>query len=84
VAALTASLPDLLEPATSPHHRQICHSIAFASALLLALREVYDWAPDTPLGEFVRDVLLSVGLSYLAHLGADATTTRSLPWLGEI
>jgi membrane-bound metal-dependent hydrolase YbcI (DUF457 family) len=83
VAALTASFPDVLEPATSPHHRQFCHSIAFATALSLGLREIYDWAPDTPLGEFVRDVLLSAGLSYLVHLGADATTARSLPWLGK-
>lgn len=83
VAALTASLPDLLEPATSPNHRQFCHSVVFAAALSVVLREVYDWAPDTPLGQFAREVLLSAGLAYLIHLGVDATTAKSIPWLGK-
>lgn len=83
VAALTASLPDVLEPATSPNHRQFGHSVVFAAGLSVALREVYDWVPDTPFGQFVRDVLLSAGLAYLIHIGADATTARSIPWLGK-
>jgi inner membrane protein len=83
VAVLTASLPDVLEPATSPNHRQFCHSVVFAAGLMAALNEVYDWAPDTPLCKFIRDVLLSAGLAYLIHLGLDATTAKSIPWLGK-
>src|SRR5258708_2367738 len=83
VAALRAGLRALLEPATSPNHRQFCHSVVFAAGLSVLLREVYDWAPDTPLGEFIRDVVLSAGLAYLIHLGVDATTAKSIPWLGK-
>jgi membrane-bound metal-dependent hydrolase YbcI (DUF457 family) len=83
VAALTASLPDVFEPATSPNHRQFGHSMVFAAGLSVALREVYDWVPGTPLGQLVRDVVLSAGLAYLIHLGADATTAKSIPWLGK-
>jgi hypothetical protein len=32
----------------------------------------------------MRDVLLSAGLAYLIHLGVDATTARSIPWLGKL
>jgi hypothetical protein len=32
----------------------------------------------------MRDVLLSVGFGYMAHLGADATTAMGLPLVGKI
>ena len=83
VAMLAASLPDVLEPATSPNHRQFCHSVVFAGGLVTGLKEIYQWTPETPLGRFVRDVLLSAGLAYLIHLGVDATTAKSIPWLGR-
>ena len=83
VAAMTASLPDVLEPATSPNHRQFCHSVVFAGGVAAALNEIYDWAPDTPLLQFVRDILISVGLAYLIHLGVDATTAKCIPFLGK-
>lgn len=30
LAAICTNLPDILEPATNPHHRQFFHSFAFA------------------------------------------------------
>lgn len=33
-SALLASLPDAIEPAIHPHHRQFFHSIAFAALLV--------------------------------------------------
>jgi membrane-bound metal-dependent hydrolase YbcI (DUF457 family) len=84
VAALASGLPDLFEPANSPHHRQLCHSVAFASVMASAMKSLYAWMPTTPGEVLVRDVLLSVGFGYMAHLCADATTAMGLPLVGNI
>jgi len=84
VAALASGLPDLLEPATSPHHRQFCHSAAFAALVIAGMKKLYEWQPKTPGDALLRDVLLSIGFGYLAHLGADATTAMGLPLLGKL
>jgi len=84
VAALASGLPDVLEPAISPHHRQFCHSAAFAALVTSGMKKLYDWVPTTPGEEFMRDVLLSVGFGYMAHLCADSTTAMGLPLVGNI
>ena len=48
------------------------------------MKKLYDWVPATPDEEFVRDVLLSIGFGYTAHLCADATTAMGLPLVGKI
>lgn len=83
-AALASGLPDVLEPANTPHHRQFCHSLAFAGVMTSGMKKLYDWVPATPGEIFVRDVLLSVGFGYMAHLCADATTAMGLPLVGKI
>lgn len=83
VGALAAGLPDFLEPAITLRHRQFCHSIAFASAMSLALKTIYDWDPQSEGQKLVRDIVLSIGFGYLSHLGADATTAAGLPWFGS-
>lgn len=84
VAALASGLPDVLEPATSPHHRQFCHSAAFAALASSGMKKLYDWVPATPDDALMRDVLLCVGFGYMAHLGADSTTAMGLPFVGKI
>jgi inner membrane protein len=84
VAALAAGIPDYLEPATNPHHRQFCHSAAFATLLAAGMKRLYEWVPATPGEALLRDVLLSIGFGYLAHLGADATTAMGLPLIGKL
>ena len=84
VAAIASGLPDLLEPASSPRHRQFCHSATFAALATTAMRKLYDWMPETPGEVFMRDVLLGIGFGYMAHLCADATTPMGLPLLGGI
>src|SRR5205823_3323842 len=79
VGAIAAGLPDLLEPAITPRHRQVCHSVAFASVVAVALKTTYNWEPETEGQKLLRDVLLSIGVGYLGHLGADATTAAGLP-----
>lgn len=54
VAVLT-KLRDLLEPATSPNHRQFFHSIAFASLLGLGLYKRHKWEPEELGGQVLEE-----------------------------
>lgn len=78
IGFLCPSLPDLLEPATSPNHRQVFHSVAMAALV----RHVAFSAHVEKLDPGTRAPLQAVALAYLSHLGADATTPASLPLLG--
>jgi membrane-bound metal-dependent hydrolase YbcI (DUF457 family) len=83
LAAVATNLPDILEPAVTPHHRQFFHSLAFAGLLIAAGKALYDWQPETDEGRFWRKAgLIGLG-AYLCHLALDATTPRSLPLLGR-
>lgn len=84
VAVLASGLPDVLEPAHSPHHRQFCHSAAFAALVTTGMKKLYDWVPATPGEALMRDALLGIGFGYMAHLCADATTAMGLPLVGKI
>jgi inner membrane protein len=77
------TLPDILEPAFHPNHRQFFHSVAFGMLVGLGLYKTYQWAPDSTLGEVFRAVALVGGTAYLVHLLMDATTTKSLPLMGK-
>lgn len=84
VAWVTATLPDLLEPANSPHHRQFFHSAAFASLLINSLRHLYEWEAENDGHLHLKDTLLVIGSSYLSHLAMDSTTPMGLPILGKL
>lgn len=60
------------------------HSAAFAALVTTGMKKIYDWVPATPGEALMRDVLLGVGLGYMAHLCADATTAMGLPLVGKI
>ncbi len=83
LAAAATNLPDILEPAVNPHHRQFFHSLAFGGLLIAGGKALYDWQPETDEGRFWRKAgLIGLG-AYLCHLALDATTPRSLPLLGR-
>ena len=82
-SALFASLPDTIEPAVHPHHRQFFHSVAFAGLIGYGLHRAYDWKPETDGQELLRIATLLVGSAYLLHLAADLFTARSIPVLGK-
>lgn len=84
LASQMGSLPDLLEPATSPNHRQFFHSLAFAGIVAHGLRRAYRWRPEDSSQSLVRLVGLAIGGSYLAHLAMDFNTPRSLPLIGRL
>ena len=83
VGVVFAKLPDILEPALNPHHRQFCH-IAVLAALGYGVKKIYEWQPEDKIEAFFRIVLLSAGAGYISHLLLDATTSRSIPLLGKI
>jgi inner membrane protein len=84
MAASCGTLPDLIEPALHPNHRQFFHSIAFAFGVGIGLHQLYQWKPDTNPGRVLRGVLLVGGAAYLIHLAMDACTRKSLPLLGKL
>jgi inner membrane protein len=82
LAANLTKLPDILEPAIHPNHRQFFHSITFAGLLGVAGYKAYKWKPENPLEEAIRFALM-VGIgAYGVHLLLDASTPKSLPLIG--
>lgn len=84
LAAALTNFPDILEPASHPHHRQFFHSLAFAGLLGVAGYKVYKWETDNPFDEAMRFVLLVGVGAYLVHLLLDAGTPKSLPIIGML
>ena len=82
-AALT-NLPDILEPAHHPNHRQFFHSVAFASALGVATQKAFAWKTNCSRDEAIRFTLLVGAGAYFVHLLLDANTPKSLPLLGGL
>lgn len=74
---IAASVPDLLEPATSPNHRNVFHSIAAVSLIIWLVYKVENSQIDPEL----NSMLSSAGLGYVSHLLADSTTPKGLPIL---
>ncbi len=83
LAAVFTKLPDVLEPAVNPNHRQFFHSVAFALLVGAGWKTLYDLKPETDDGRFWRKVGMIAAGAYLCHLALDATTTRSLPLIGR-
>lgn len=84
LGACCASLPDLLEPAIHPNHRQFFHSVAFGLMVAGGVTRVYQWKPAEPWQQLIRGAALIAGGAYLIHLLLDATTPKSLPLLGRL
>jgi membrane-bound metal-dependent hydrolase YbcI (DUF457 family) len=77
-------LPDWLEPALHPNHRQFFHSFAVLFAVLYGVKRAYEWDPGTDLERFLRGAALIAGSVYAAHLILDCTTKKCLPLLGRL
>lgn len=83
LAAICTNLPDMLEPAIHPHHRQFFHSLAFVGLIGFGMYKLYEWETKTDQEKLLKFCLLVAGGSYLIHLAMDACTRRSLPLLGK-
>ena len=84
LAAICTNLPDILEPAINPHHRQIFHSFAFAVLIAVGMHKLTQWKPEESADKLVKASLLIIGGAYLTHLALDACTSRSLPLVGKV
>lgn len=78
-AACMPLLPDLLEPAVHPNHRQFFHSLTFAGLVGYGMYRVYHWQPEDDFERLIRMAGLAMGTAYLAHLARDFFTAKSLP-----
>ena len=72
-------LPDLLEPATSPNHRALFHSLVFAGIIAWVL---YQACSDENGRSDQKLLLKLIAAAYASHLLLDARTPMGLPILG--
>lgn len=77
-------LPDWLEPALHPNHRQFFHSYVVLFGVLYGLQKAYAWEPEGDLERFLRAAALIVGSVYATHLILDGMTKKSLPLIGRL
>jgi len=82
--ALLTSLPDKLEPAIHPNHRQFFHSVAFAAGVGYVTYKAYKWQPTEDWEKILRWLVVIGGVAYLVHLVLDACTAKSLPLVGRL
>lgn len=78
VGAGAAVLPDILEPATSPNHRSVFHSVAISS---IPINYIRDSQFKLDVKDEYRWLKNAIAIGYLSHLGLDATTSKRLPLL---
>lgn len=83
VGVQAAKLPDKLEPATSPHHRQFFHSILVLCVTAFAVKRILKWKPEETWKKLLKLTFLVAGLAYLSHLLLDAMTPMSIPLVGK-
>jgi membrane-bound metal-dependent hydrolase YbcI (DUF457 family) len=73
---ISSLVPDLLEPANSPNHRNFMHSMLFA-ALLAEYKQQLEQNQALPEKDKMLWQALITG--YWSHLSLDAKTPRGLP-----
>ena len=66
-----AAIPDIIEPALTPNHRSIAHSVV----VLLILIAFLFWYCH----QFKKMVVASAAVGYLTHLVADSGSPKGLP-----
>lgn len=84
VASICTNIPDWLEPASHPHHRQFFHGLAFAAMIGFGMYKLSKWEAQTEGEKLLKFCLMVAGSAYLVHLAMDACTKRSLPLMGKI
>ena len=84
VGTLFGKMPDILEPALNPHHRQFCHSFVVLLAIGNGVRMAYEWEPKDDWERILPLLALGAGAGYISHLFLDGMTPQSLPLVGKI
>jgi membrane-bound metal-dependent hydrolase YbcI (DUF457 family) len=73
-AGAAALLPDIIEPADSPHHRQFFHSIAAAGLVAYAISGRH----TDGCSESARRLLSALGMGYVSHIALDCMTPAAV------
>lgn len=75
IGAACAALPDIIEPADTPNHRALFHSVCCGGAVTYGAfgKHTEELEPKD------RHALRVVALSYLSHLCLDGGTPKGLP-----
>ena len=77
---LSSVVPDMLEPALNPNHRQFCHSITAGILLLNSSTKTCSYT-NYKLEEPTKILMACVIIGYLTHLILDGCTPMGLPAL---
>ena len=78
VGGLTGILPDVLEPATSPSHRSLFHSIALL--LMITYGNLKAWESQN-LTEDQKLMISMLSAGYGSHLLSDSGTPKGIPFI---
>ena len=73
-AGAAALLPDILEPADSPSHRQFFHSLTAAVLVAHAMSGKH----TDDYSESACRILAALGTGYLSHIALDCTTPAAI------
>lgn len=75
------TLPDILEPATSPRHRAFLHSYGALALVGWSGWKLYHWEPDDDDNRMLRWIGFVALGAYGLHLLMDSRTPAGLPLL---
>ena len=79
LAWLAGTLPDILEPARHPNHRQFFHSLAFAGLVGHGVYKAWKWEPgEMPIEYDAPDVVPSNEVTFLMPYGSVFFATAPL------
>ena len=78
VGGLAGIAPDILEPATSPTHRSLFHSITLLVVLAYANQKVWE---SQNLSEDQKLFIHMLSAAYGSHLVSDSVTPKSIPFI---
>lgn len=84
IAALCGTLPDLLEPALHPNHRQFFHSLVVLGGVGYLLDVLRKWQPKDDFEEITKLALIAAAGAYGIHLIMDGLTPKGLPLVGQL
>lgn len=79
-STMAAILPDILEPAFNPRHRQFFHSVSMSILIIYVMYKIN----ESEMSESNKIALISFCSSYMSHLVLDSTTPAGLPLVGKI
>ena len=78
VGGLAGIAPDVLEPATSPSHRSVFHSIILLVILAYGNQKVWQ---SQNLTDDQKLIISMLSAAYGSHLVSDSVTPKSIPFI---